>query len=323
MPVATDIKKHFPDIEIDFLCGPVWKDLVLADESISDVITWKKNTPTDDLIKTLKAKEYDAALVMYSRPAALVNALVEAKIPIRVGSGRRFRGFFKFTHRTFISRRRGGKHECTYNRIIGQRFIKILNNKINVLNDAAKWNMKFSDEDHEWVNQYLKKINVDKPFIVIQAGSDDSSPNWPIDYIGELIDRLAEEKIPSLVHIGPNEDHLLEKLNGLCKSKVLAIQNASLTELGAFLEKASLIVSPSTGPLHIAAAVNTPIVGIYPPVLRLLPQRWGPLSDRYKVFMPSLPNGKPYRKRYMVSDDCMYEVSVDEVYQAVKELYSS
>ena len=60
----------------------------------------------------------------------------------------------------------------------------------------------------------------------------------------------------------------------------------SLPELAALYARASVVVANSTGPLHLAAALGTPVVGIYPQLTAMSPARWGPYTDTKRVLCP-------------------------------------
>jgi ADP-heptose:LPS heptosyltransferase len=79
----------------------------------------------------------------------------------------------------------------------------------------------------------------------------------------------------------------------LCKKVSEGIGNAintagrfSILEFIALVSKADLFISNSTGPLHVAAAVGTPVIGLYPNSKPMTPVRWAPLTDKKIIFTP-------------------------------------
>jgi ADP-heptose:LPS heptosyltransferase len=62
-----------------------------------------------------------------------------------------------------------------------------------------------------------------------------------------------------------------------------------LKELGALIRTAALFVSNSTGPLHLAIAVGTPVLGFYPQITAMSAQRWGPYGGKSIVLVPDKP----------------------------------
>ena len=96
----------------------------------------------------------------------------------------------------------------------------------------------------------------------------------------------------------------------------------TLSELAAFIKKAALFVANSTGPIHIAAAVGTPLIGFYPQITALSAKRWGPWTDKKVIFSPrDKPSDcKKCVVRKNIPCECMETIGVGEVYTAACNL---
>ena len=92
----------------------------------------------------------------------------------------------------------------------------------------------------------------------------------------------------------------------------------NLKELAAFLTLPRAFVSNSTGPLHIAASVGTPVVAFYPPIRECSPKRWGPLTEKKVVFTADSALCPRCKGGPCQGNDCMDQISVDSVLAAVK-----
>jgi heptosyltransferase-3 len=84
------------------------------------------------------------------------------------------------------------------------------------------------------------------------------------------------------------------------------------------LARARLVVSNSTGPLHLAAAVGTPVVGLYPNKRVMTPVRWGPVGEGHVVLQPLTVCRCPENRC-----DCMKSISVESVLVAVTSALAS
>jgi len=115
-----------------------------------------------------------------------------------------------------------------------------------------------------------------KPFVVLHPFAVDLRRSWPPENYAPLEDWFMEKNF-QVVFTGSKEDlQGVEKIIAQMQGK--AINTCGIISLGglaALLKKASLVVAPDTGPLHLARAVHTPTVGIYwaPNLIN-----WGPLS---------------------------------------------
>lgn len=166
-----------------------------------------------------------------------------------------------------------------------------------------------------------------RPWVVLHPGSGDNFPGrrWPQERFAALGARVAAEFGGTLfVSGGSAEAPLVEELVAtLAGHGVAATPLAGtlrLPELVAFLARADLVVSNDTGPVHLAAAVRTPVVAFYGPNS---PRLYGPLGDGHHALYRPLPcspcltnqNGKSSRCELPL---CIRRIAVDEAWQAVR-----
>ena len=120
---------------------------------------------------------------------------------------------------------------------------------------------------------------------------------------------------------GMNEEELISSLVSRMKTEPVNYTGKfSLSELAALYQKADVFVSNSTGPLHIAAMMGTPVVAFYPPIIQCSPTRWGPCTEKKKIYCGtsaqcSLCTGGPCR-----SNVCMDQITVEQVLGGIREL---
>ena len=86
--------------------------------------------------------------------------------------------------------------------------------------------------------------------------------------------------------------------------------------LPALLRRFSVLLTGDTGPMHIAAAVGTPVVALFGPTD---PGRTGPLGDRHTVLRRDLSCSPCFLKQCPYGHECMEETAVDEVCRAVRD----
>jgi heptosyltransferase-3 len=157
------------------------------------------------------------------------------------------------------------------------------------------WASGFKSEMREWPDHHWR----DLADIVVQQG-------WEIVFTGGPTD-VAKSK--TLVEgIGPNEnENKVHDAAGLY----------TLDETAALLEGSDSVVTVNTGVMHLAAAINAPIVALHGPTD---PARWGPLSDNARLVVPDSPDvaylnlGFEYPKG---AKPCMHLIGVDRVVTAL------
>jgi ADP-heptose:LPS heptosyltransferase len=113
-----------------------------------------------------------------------------------------------------------------------------------------------------------------------------------------------------------------KRLRKLARKLKLPIKDIAgqtdLRTLAAVLSLARVVVANSTGPLHLAAAVGTRVVGLYPSRKAMSPRRWGPVGEPHRVMQPdSIECHCPPR-----GCQCMEKITVDQVAEEVLSLYN-
>jgi ADP-heptose:LPS heptosyltransferase len=157
----------------------------------------------------------------------------------------------------------------------------------------------------------LQEIDSDKEFVIVHPLTLGSAKVWSRENFIKLINYLASLNINIIVTGSGDEkaeiDSILREING--KKRVYGFCGLPLKELAALIHLSVLFISNSTGPIHIAAAVGTFVVGIYSPVVVENPVRWGPVTDKKKIFVPEKDDN---------SRDVMDNIKPEEVFEFIK-----
>ncbi len=161
------------------------------------------------------------------------------------------------------------------------------------------------------ISERLEQLKL-SGFVVINPGGGWGTKRWPPARYGSLAERIIRQLgLEVVVTTGPGEEGLFWDIQSNCSSRVHHLQMTFL-ELIPLLKQARLFVAGDTGPLHLACALGTPVVGIYGPTS---PTRNGPWSpgDRYVVKVLSC--SFCYGRTCPTQNECM-DISVDEVFRA-------
>jgi lipopolysaccharide heptosyltransferase II len=181
--------------------------------------------------------------------------------------------------------------------------------------------IKIKVSDFESVKQKLKGININN-FIAMHPGGGWTSRRWPYENFAKLADKLHNELGLDIVLVGgkeggASEKGLNEQITGLSKSPILDLTGKlTLTELFALLKLCPLFVANEAGPLHIATSLSTPSVGLLGPTNA---KRTGPYKGDTVIIQHKFPC-QPCRKRNCKNPVCIKSITVDEVYEACKDL---
>jgi lipopolysaccharide heptosyltransferase II len=167
------------------------------------------------------------------------------------------------------------------------------------------------DADTERVEAQLTALGLER-FALLNPGGGWASKQWPVESFGALARGLAGHGLPSLVTFGPGEEGLADRVVAASAGAAQRSFPTTLRELVALARRATLVVAADTGPLHIACAVGTPVVGLYGPTD---PARNGPFSSA-DVVVREVPPCAPCHRRDCPHDGAMARIAVDAVLAA-------
>jgi 3-deoxy-D-manno-octulosonic-acid transferase/heptosyltransferase-1 len=140
---------------------------------------------------------------------------------------------------------------------------------------------------------------------------------WKSQLFSELAGRLAKELGLGVVFTGGVRDWAsVEEITArVSPSPVNFCGRLDLLELAALFSRCALVISTDTGPMHLAAAMGTPVVALFGPTA---PDRTGPYGPGHVVVRTGVACS-PCFKKTCPDPRCMYEITPDQVLQAVKE----
>ncbi len=302
-PISRALCQHYPEAQITWLVSSYTAPLLEQNPDIHAV--WVDHGgPLEALIARLKQEKFDAAIVAFPRFRA-IWAIWRAGIPLRIGPASKWYSLF-LNRRMWQHRSEGKKHEADYN-------LELLA-PLGVPAGRLPTALHLRSEEKDWAKRYLtgQRITFHKPLVCIHPGSGGSSQRWPLKQFMELGDRLQEVGCDVIATGGPGENYQNIMIDQMRRIPVfVAAGSVSLRQFASILSCCNLTVTNSTGPLHIAVALEVPTVSIYSPIPTCHPQRWGPY--------PAYPKGDARHAVFMPSDGEMSSVTVDEVFAECKK----
>ena len=153
-------------------------------------------------------------------------------------------------------------------------------------------------------------------FAILNPGAGWGAKRWPAERYGEVARRLADCGMRAILNYGPGERELVRTAEAASGGTAEAM-NCTLTELIALTRRARLFIGGDTGPLHLAAALRVPVVGIYGPTD---PARNGPYETR-NVVLRSVESVTSHARR-ADADEGMLGIGSEAVVEAARELLS-
>ncbi len=274
LPTLRTLQNTWPDTKITWIIGKTEAQLVDDIDGVEFIIFDKAMgiKAFFDLRKKLKGRSFDLLLNMQVSPrAALASLLVKA--PTRIGYDSQ-RG--KFLHNLACN----VKIPYTPRQHVLDSFLefpKLLGSENSILS----WEIPIPDKTIESVTRLLEDI---EQYMVINPCTSNRTRNWrnwDSQSYAEVIDVAAEQYgLRTVLTGGPNLQEITyaEQICAKAQNKPLnLVGKTDLKELAALYKNAKTVISPDTGPAHIANAVGTPVIGLY---ASSNPDRTGPYNNR-------------------------------------------
>ena len=302
LPLAKALKEAYPDLKVDVLVRPYAAPIAHAAPDIDAVHLWTNDAADDPSNRgalLLQEGGHDAVLFAYP-DRAVVRAAHVARIPIRIGTGRRWHTAWRLTHRHWDSRQTSGGHEAWH----GLRLLLSLG--VDASGDF-RWDRHLeAPSPDETVQGWIQSLG--PRFVLLHPGSHGSAGNWGGRDFAALARELAAQG-QTVGFTGTEAEGQDFKPHLPEEPGIHALFGAlDLTQLMALQAHADWVVASSTGPLHTAAALGTPVIGLYYTAAPAWPQRWAPMGPHVTV----LTTGS-------ISDSGHLDLSPSEVLRAMRK----
>ncbi len=335
LTVARALKRTYPDAEIDLLAIPSSAKVAVNDPHISEIImydpnvwrhprAWLKPKNWRDaraLLRRLRARHYDLAVSVYAQWAAVLAVLSGAKR--RVGFGPEgYPGFMTDSVAGGIPGRwrhwapLDDKHEVDYCLELAHAA------GATIISSDRIPNLYIDEQSSQAIEQLLHQEGAQqgKPLIVCHVSSNNGqSKRWPLPYWATLSDRLIREENAQVVFTGASNDlPIIEDLiRRMHECPINLASKTSLLQLAALLQRADLVISGDSGPMHMAVAIGAPLIAIHGPTN---PSLGGPVGSDATVLRSHIWCSPCYTARApadcrFATTQCMKNILPSQVFE--------
>ncbi len=329
-PLLDVIQRNYPNAPITYVAGNWSKVIAEHSPAVSTVIDCGTvgiaghYTLRDYLMLAfrLRHKHFDLAFVLDRSPMLTLLPWL-ASVPRRVGSDSLGRGFSLTDRVTVSSSPEHLQHQADIYLDLARAIKLVVNHPY----------MRFVPTEEEQQRVPFTPDKARLPIAVFigggsNPGMDLTAKRWPVERYRELVYKLVHERNAQVLLIGGSDDVALNQslLNELDIPKGSVLNLAGKTNFGesaALLQRCALFIGNDSSPMHLAAAVGTPVIAIFGPTS---PQEYGPypLDDPQHIALWRNPKGKPcffLGKMQLCTDcTCMQAVTVDDVWNAVQRI---
>jgi len=273
LPMAGLIKKFYPKSKIIFLGKTYTQPVIALSKHVNEFINWDELQKLPNKVEVLKS--YKAEVFIHVFPNKEVAKLVKAaQIPIRIGTLGRFQHLFTCNKKVYFSRKKSNLHESQLN-------LKLLQPLgISTIVELNKMAIYYGFEKIPPLNPELNElIDTNRFNVILHPKSKGSAKEWGLNNYAKLVELLPKDRFKVFISGTEEEGKLIGNTFGFDENVVSLIGKLSLTDFIAFIAYADGLVAASTGPLHIASALNKKAIGLYSPKRPIHPGRWKPVGQ--------------------------------------------
>ena len=211
----------------------------------------------------------------------------------------------------------GKKHEARY-------CLDVLE-KLDITGAPLDLHVPTRPDNDAWADNWLRDRRIlPGHFIAVAPSASCPTRQWPVIRFVELIPLLQSRlKLPTVIVGGPESRRIAAEIQSAVPD---ALHNLTgETTLGKFvslLKQSALLVSNDSGPVHIAAALGTPVVSVFTrnqPGIN--PERWKPLGEKSVYVAPAEDMSISFAKGEVTDPAFLYAVTAQDVLRAVDALF--
>ncbi|MBV9231613.1 MAG: glycosyltransferase family 9 protein [Chloroflexi bacterium] len=328
-PAFHAVRTALPAASLTMLASPVGAQVGTLDPDIDDVIVyhapwmdpWHK-LPQDSareqaMIAQLKERRFDGAIIFTSfrqspLPAAYLCYL--ADIPLRVAASIDGPGSLLTTRHKHPERM---MHEV-------ERGLDLVG-ALGMSTDERDLVLKVPDEAVAAVSTRLAAQQIaERPLVVVHPGCSMPARTYPWEMYAEVINLLVEQLGAFVVVTGADDERdLVARVLGnvreeYCYSTLALAGTLAFPELCTLIKSADLTITNNTGPMHISAAVKTPVIALF--ALTNPPEQWGPWHVPHRQMYHDVPCRICYSRICPYQHECLRLVSPQMVVTSAAEL---
>ncbi|MBP1654891.1 MAG: glycosyl transferase family protein [Bacteroidetes bacterium] len=289
-PLIRALRRTFPDAHIAALVRPYTRDVLLHNPHLNEILVDDPDGAHAgrsgfwDQVGMLRSRKFDTALLLLPTERMAWMLLV-AGIRTRIGVGTKLYEVLTFMRTVSRHKYIPLRHEADYCLDLGRA--------IGVRTSDLAVELFLTEGERRAADARLRaagNAETGTMLIGMHPGSGKSAPNWRIERYVELAGALLERYPAARIVVTGSEAErdFSRRFRATGSERVIDFVGAlTLRDLMGVISRYSLLVSASTGPMHLAAGLGVPTLSLFCPLTACSPRLWGPQGNRAEVVLPS------------------------------------
>lgn len=276
-PLPREIKKKFPDAFVSVLVRKYTRDIYLNNPNVDEIIIYDEEKSVKSfwqMVRTLRKYKFDFAFMLL--PDERLNyILFFSGIKTRIGVGHKLYQFLTFTK--YVDRKKyiEERHEADYS-------LDMLR-KIGIEPETIEPEIYLSEEEKIIAQNFKKEIAPNNESLIgVNSTSGNSSPNLTYSEYRKLIEKLAAIEKFKVIVTDLNPPDEIKNIPNVFYPMIKDTLRESIVKFSAL----DVLISSSTGPMHICAALKVPTISVFCSLPACSPKLWGSLGNKSVVILP-------------------------------------
>ena len=326
LPIVRALRGSFPRARIIYLCRREYAEVLEGEASVDQVIIlpeglWRQLM----MIRSLRRMKIDMTLDLLGSPrTANVTFLTGSRIRIGMDVGRQTCCYTHLLPRVIIE---NGKRIKRYTFDSNLEIVRLLNltgqdvegegSKIRAGKDRYAIGFPAADAERDWADRYVMSLGLEgRRLVGVVPVATYQSKSWPREHFIMLMKRMHDElNLVPVVLWGPGDDLAARSVADEVPGAVLA-PPTSIARLGALISRLDMLVTPDSGPKHLAVIQGIPTVTLFGPTD---PEIWDPMNDIHRALHCGM-SCSPCRKKECIPNGCLSDIEPGTVFDEILEL---
>jgi lipopolysaccharide heptosyltransferase I len=309
LPTVAAIRDRFPKAFIGWLVKREWAGILEGHPCLDELLSFPFDMGSAwPMVQEIRKRRFDLTVDLQGLlRTGLLGYLSGATDRLGFEAARELSPLF-YTYRVRVD----DKNLHAVDRYL------LMARELGARTDLKRFDISLTERDQAKVQKMIKTVSEDQPILAIHTSSRQEIKRWPPERFAQVADRINQAGWGIPVLTGAEEDvkDIAEIRKRMQTDSIDLSGQTHLMELAALLKMSRLLITNDSGPMHLAAAVGTPVVALFGPTD---PRKIGPYGRGHAVLQhteqcPACQTGakRPHR--------CLEAISVEEVLEAVNSI---
>lgn len=312
LPVASALKQHNPDVKITWIVEKRAFDLLTNNPYIDEIIIFDKKKFKSltgllkhgpELARDLHSRGFDLVIDLQGLfKSAAISLLSGVKERLVYCNAR------ELSH--WVSERVNGAYSEGH---VVDRYLDVVRH-LGIKITKPHFEVGITDQEAEKAKAIAAKAGLDvtKPYAILAPGTNWPNKCWPTTHLAVLADKLFDDNIIPVIIGGPKDDRLYNEI--AAKTQIPPIDltgKTDLKQLAYLIKQSRAFIGGDTGPMHLAVAVDTPVIALFGPTT---PNRNGPYGENHRLLITPWECRGCWKRKCHKNIDCLAAISPEAVY---------